>query len=84
MTTYTLPVTAEIGDVLYYDGDLVWYNGVAWAPVVIGATKLNDLAVEVTQDEGLLVNDAATINSLQAQIDDLSEEVEALKSALDA
>jgi peptidoglycan hydrolase CwlO-like protein len=83
MTTYVLPANSEIGTTLYYNGDLVWWNGIQWIPVVTGSTKLNEVASEVIADEAILVSDESRISSLEDRVTFLETQVDALKEAID-
>lgn len=87
MTNYALPTDEPIGTVLYWNGDIVWYNGVAWQPIVTGSTKLNETAAEIVADEAV---EKADVAALQAEIDAiaapdvaaLQAEVAALKAII--
>jgi uncharacterized protein YceH (UPF0502 family) len=87
MTTYTLPTSAPIGTPLYFNGDIVWFNGAEWVPVVMGTVKLNNLGNEVIADEAKEQTDIATVESmisgLQAEVYALQTEVSELSSRID-
>lgn len=82
MTTYTLPTSSAIGTTLYYNGDLVWWNGVAWIPVVTGSTQLNETTAEVLEEEATLITDESRISVLEERVTFLEEEIDALKNLL--
>lgn len=82
MTTYTLPASATIGTTLYFGGDLVWWNGVEWAPIVTGSTQLNETTAEVLAEEATLVTDESRISVLEERVTFLEEEIDALKNLL--